>query len=359
MLAPRESPFPKKTECKQFLTKPCHHLFVGRAYPGRMVFVHLVALSTLRPDALNTEDWEKTAPKETAAQQKDSDNTGKTIKALAVKVSAGNVVEDVAIALLFMVFQFDQEKGVVAVTPQQIAKIFTFDTAGTVATDFQIPPVSLEKYEMFVTLSVNDAGVEKKGLPPDTIIRFTTSASIPFEGTHVASHLVAPQVCSNEANKLFVNEGGVMLLDDAVMRRVLPESDDAAAFEPARRRVLDILNGSYRPYKDRCENGVARCIQRMLSFTSHLTGTTDGKFGGGSNNAYTVFLKTNDKFQLIDTNDTLINSTAITDATIINVTAAGLETLLIHVKMFPSHSEADARNAKIRTMNKNDTLKKQ
>jgi hypothetical protein len=53
MLAPGQSPFPKKTECKQCLTKPCHHLFVGRVYPGKITFVHhseFAALTTHRPD---------------------------------------------------------------------------------------------------------------------------------------------------------------------------------------------------------------------------------------------------------------------------------------------------------------------
>jgi len=53
MLSPGQSPFPKKTECKQCLTKPCHHLFIGRAFPGKVIFVHhseFAALTTHRPD---------------------------------------------------------------------------------------------------------------------------------------------------------------------------------------------------------------------------------------------------------------------------------------------------------------------
>lgn len=40
MLARGQSPFPDKAECKRCLTKPCQRLFVGRVYPGKMIFVH-------------------------------------------------------------------------------------------------------------------------------------------------------------------------------------------------------------------------------------------------------------------------------------------------------------------------------
>lgn len=287
----------------------------------------------------------------TAVKENYADDTsGKAINVLAVKLLIENI-HTLKIPFIIRVYHYDTEKGVELLTPQGINEVVTIDGSGPVELTIKTPPIQLDMTKLFITLSVDDTGVEKKGLALDRIINYSNRNFLPFEGTSVVSHLIATEVCSSEAAVFLTNVSGYTLLNDSRIQKVLSKS--GVVPHEIQDLLKEILDGKYRPYKNKFDKGSARCVQRLLAFTGNLSGTIDGAFGNGSNTAYFSFLKSNNPYQLIDTDNRLV-AAAVNASTTILISAIGFESLLTAVESSINALKPEEFNTKISSINKRD-----